>query len=119
MPPANIDLGEIYRRLDWAKHHVDVLSDRLEAFTKRDPAPFGFRHEEKPGVGESIDYTLYAIVREEPPQELGLILGDVAHHARAALDNLAYILSSRRAQNSGRTFFPIYTDECEFRVNGI
>jgi hypothetical protein len=117
--PRKVDLTEVGLKLDRAKHHVETFSDELKAFLERDPKPFAVRADKKPGVGDAIEYVLYAIVRAEPPKELALPFGDAVQNMRAALDYLAYELSSKRARNSGETAFPIFSDECRFKVLGV
>jgi hypothetical protein len=117
--PAQVDLSGVYAKLDWAERHIDLFRQTVESFQARDPAPFGFRTEEHARTDGSIEYELYAIVREQPPRELALIAGDVAHNVRSALDHLVYLLSSRKAQRSNKTQFPIFTDECRFKVLGV
>jgi hypothetical protein len=83
------------------------------------PPPFGFRTEKSAGAGESVEYILYAIVRKKPPRKLALPIGDAIQNIRSALEHLAYLLASPRAQKSGKTAFPIFTDECQFKVIGV
>jgi hypothetical protein len=117
--PTEIDLTTVIAKLDWAEKHVDAFRLAGEAFAQRDPTPFGMRHESSRNPDGSEDYRLYAVVRERPPLDFALIIGDVAHNVRSALDHLVYALSSRQAQRSGKTQFPIFTDECRFKVLGI
>jgi hypothetical protein len=46
-----------------------------------------------------------------PPADIALALGDVLHHARATLDNLAGVLRGGATEESG---FPILTDSVAF-----
>lgn len=119
MPPAPVDLSGVYGKLDWAEKYIEVFSCRLKAFLEGDPEPFGFRTKKTPCPDKSVDYVVSAIVRESPPFELTLLIGDIVHNIHSALDHLAYILSKPSAQKSGRTKFPIFTDRCRFEVLGI
>lgn len=113
------DLSQVRLKLDRANEHIETFRSDLEAFVKGDPPPFGYRTEETARAGKSFECVLYAIVREPPPRTLALPIGDAIQNMRTALEYLAYELSSPRARKSGITAFPIYSDECEFRVKGI
>jgi hypothetical protein len=113
------DLSSVRLKLDRAEHHIKTFSDDLETFCKRDPAPFGFRPEDTPGPNHSVEYVLYAIVREPPPRELALPIGDALQNMRSALEYLAYELSSPKMKRSNKTAFPIFSDECQFKVRGV
>jgi hypothetical protein len=117
--PSKVDLSDVRLKLDWAAKHIETFRQTIESFQERNPPPFGFRAEEHPQTDGSVEHELYAIVREQPPRELALIIGDVVHNVRSALDHLVYALSSRKAQRSGNTQFPIFTDECRFKVKGV
>jgi integrase len=117
--PRAVDLSDVFAKLDWAERHIETFRQTVEDFEARKPAPFGFRTEKQPRADGSVEYELYAIVRKPPPRELALIAGDVAHNVRSALDHLVYALSLAKAQRSGKTQFPIFTDECRFKVLGV
>jgi hypothetical protein len=110
------DLSGVYLKLDRAETHIQTFRDEVVAFGKRDPKPFSFRTESAPGPNESVKYDLYAVVREEPARELALPFGDAIQNIRSALDYLIYELASPRARRSRKLQFPIFTDECEFKV---
>lgn len=112
------DLSGVYLKLERAEHHIECCAAQLEAFLKHDPAPFGFRTKIRPRAAQAIEYALYAVVKEVPPRELALPIGDAVQNIRSALEYLAYELASQRARKAGKTGFPIYTDECGFKVNG-
>ncbi len=109
------DLRGIFLKLDRAETHIDTLRLEIDAFLERKPKPFEIRTEKKPGQNDSLRYILYAIVREEPPLELAPIIGDVIHNLRSALEQLAHELSGRKRKSQ----FPIFTDECDFKVLGV
>jgi hypothetical protein len=108
------DLRGVFLKLDRAETHIDTLRNETQAFLGRKPKPFEIRPEKEPGPNNSMQYVLYAIVREEPPPELAPIIGDVIHNLRSALEQLAHELSDRKRKSQ----FPIFTDECEFKVKG-
>jgi hypothetical protein len=110
------DLSGVYLKLDWANTHLQTLRKKLETFEKGNPAPFGFRTEETSRPDKSVEYVLYAIVRETPPADLAPVIGDVLHNVRSALDHLVYELAPPRVRKKRKTQFPIFTDECRFKV---
>ena len=112
------DLSGVDLKMDRAKHHIETLRSETKAFLEREPEPLGFRTEETPGLGKEIKYVLYAVVREEPPPDLGFIAGDAIQNIRHALDYLAYELSSPAEQKRRNTQFPIFDDKCRFEVLG-
>lgn len=112
------DLSSVYLKLDRASEHMDTVSRQTKAFIESNPAPFDFWTKEAPGPGKSRKYVLRAIIRKEPPRELGLAIGDAIQNIRHALDHLVYELSTPSARNRGKSGFPIFTDKCEFQVLG-
>jgi hypothetical protein len=110
------DLSGVFLKLERAEEHIETVREQVESFRKRNPPPFGFRTEETPGQNKSIKYALYATIREEPPRELSLPVGDAIQNMRSALDHLIYELATPSGRRSRRLQFPIFTDECEFKV---
>lgn len=119
MAKTKPDLSGVLLKLERAEVHIESVREDLETFLKRDPPPFGFRTKKSPGADKTVEYVLYAIVREPPPRKLALPIGDAIQNIRSALEHLAYLLASPKAQKSGKTAFPIFTDECRFKVLGI
>jgi len=110
------DLSGVFLKLERAETHIQTLRDEIAVFLDRGPKPFGFRPKETPGPQQSVKYDLYAIVREEPPRELALPVGDAIQNIRSALDHLVYELAPPSVRRKRGTQFPIFTDECEFKV---
>lgn len=110
------DLSGVYLKLERAETHIETVREKIDAFRKRKPAPFGFRTEKNPRPDKSVEYVLYAIVRKPPPPELAPIIGDALHNIRSALEHLAYELAPPRIRQARQTQFPIFTDECRFKV---
>jgi hypothetical protein len=115
---AKRDLSSVKLKLDRANEHIECFRVKLETFLERDPPPFDFRTKEPRSADKSGEYVLRAIVREAPPKELALVVGDAIQNMRIALEYLAYEFSSPRARKAGQTAFPIYKDECRFKVLG-
>jgi hypothetical protein len=101
------DLSSVHLKLDRAKEHIETFRQDLKTFLECDPPPFGFRTEKSPGVGEAVEYVLYAIVRKRPPREFALVIGDAIQNMRIALEYFAYEVSSPKARKAGKTWFPI------------
>src|SRR5262245_38750186 len=83
-------LDGVWAKLARAEEHLITLADEIKAFITRDPQPFGLSVPQfDPVTGW---YIVYAIVDEDPPERLGVILGDVLHNTRSALDHLVWQL---------------------------
>jgi hypothetical protein len=106
------DLSGVHLKLDRAETHIQMLRDETATFLKRHPEPLGIRTKKTAGRNKSVHYVLYAVIREDPPPELAPIIGDVIHNLRSALEQLAHELSGRKSASQ----FPIFTDECRFKV---
>ena len=118
MSKAPPDISGVYLKLDRAKKHMETVRRQTKSFLERDPAPFGFRTKKTPGPGKAVQYVLRAVVREEPPRELGLPLGDAVQNIRHALEYFVYELSAPSRRNRGMTGFPIFDDKCRYEVLG-
>jgi hypothetical protein len=65
----------------------------------------------------SHDWVVRFRVREEPPIECAVIIGDVVHNLRSALDHLAWqLVLANGAEPTARTQFPIYSTEQSYRA---
>lgn len=118
MTKRTFDLTGVRLKLNRAREHIETLRSQTDTFIKREPAPFDFRTKRTPRPDESVDYVLYAVVREKPPPALALLIGDAIQNMRAALDHLVYELATPKGRRTKRLQFPIFTDECEFKVRG-
>jgi hypothetical protein len=92
----------IFTRLDWANAQVDRLDKAAKAFLQDQVVTTT--------IETNADATEYVIRVDKGvdriPDEIPLMIGDVAHCARAALDWLAWSV----ARNPGKdTSFPIWT----------
>lgn len=100
-------LDGVWAKLDRADEHLEVLASEIKSFINRDPQPFGFSVPYfDPDTGW---HTVYGMVEEEPPERLGVILGDVLHNIRSALDHLIWQLvvlsgAEPRAGSRGNAF---------------
>jgi hypothetical protein len=75
-------------KLAWAQTHIDALTERTKAYLASKPYDLSHTVDERRG-----DQVL-AIARVEPiPAEWSLVLGDIVHNLRSALDALVYALA--------------------------
>jgi hypothetical protein len=118
VPKTPPDLSGVYLKLDRAKKHMETVRRQTDAFVERDPKPLDFRAKKTAGPSKSLKYVLRANIREEPPRELGLPIGDAVQNIRNALEYFAYELASPARRKRGTTTFPIYEDRCRFEVLG-
>lgn len=113
------DLSGVHLKLDRAEKHINEIAREIKAFVEGEPAPFGLRTEEKPGPDNSIEHVLYA-VSERNRREIWRCLSVTHSKTCARLWNI-WPTSFRRheRERSGQTSFPIFSDECEFKVRGL
>jgi len=111
-------LDGVWAKLARAEEHLITLADEIKAFIARDPQPFGLSVPQFDSV--TGWYIVYAIVDEEPPERLGVILGDVLHNTRSALDHLVWqlvILNGGTPKGgAGGNAFPIARSETAWRT---
>lgn len=104
---AEIELSPIRERVEWAGRHVERMRKLLAAYVASRPVYVGLS---KSPDGAQVIET--AELTSLPPMQLSLVLGDIAHHLRASLDNLA---GSFRTGGPTRTSgFPISLDPDKF-----
>jgi hypothetical protein len=84
------ELEGVHEKLIRAEAHFDSLYAECQAFIERDPQPWGISI---PYYDPDSDwYVCCAVVNEPAPPRLGVILGDVIHNARSALEHLVWQL---------------------------
>ncbi len=84
------DLSGVWAKIARADEHFDLLEREIRAFTDRDPQPIGLSIPKFDA--ESGWFIAYAMEAEPPPPRLGVILGDLVHDTRSALDHLVWQL---------------------------
>lgn len=90
-------------KLDWASGHFNTLVAALDQFAQTRPYKFVVQHH--PEI-PSHHYKPY--LTSAPPDSLALILGDVVHNLRSALDHVAFALVKRaRVEPHSQLVFPI------------
>jgi hypothetical protein len=102
-------------KLRRAEAHLEALNEVARAYGEREPC----RIVEEPDPDcHGLRYRLVEI-REEPPEGLGVIFGDLLYNLRSALDNLAWQLVLLGGGMPGRhTGFPILDHPDKWRTGG-
>lgn len=73
-------------KLAWAHQHIDALQRDIDDFLDREPYEATLKYNDK-----QARYVATIHAREEPPLERwGLMVGDIVHNLRSALDSLAF-----------------------------
>ena len=68
---------------------------------------------------ETSEWVVRFRLDEEPPLRWGILIGDVVHNLRSALDHLAWqLVLVNGCEPTRRTQFPIYCDEARFSGRG-
>lgn len=94
-------------KLRRANEHLETLERAVQGFRVRNP------HEVRTQFdSETRDYVVWTRIREMPPPDWSLIVGDVVHNLRSALDHLAYQLVIKAGgEPTNRTSFPIFHND--------
>ena len=97
-------------KIERAQEHVNTLEREIAAYREGRHYEFAGDFDSKPK---------HCLVRfhllEHPEERWGVILGDVAHNYRSALDHIAWQLVKRYGGRGGRqTKFPIYAKESDY-----
>ncbi|AEA22296.1 hypothetical protein Psed_0011 [Pseudonocardia dioxanivorans CB1190] len=94
-----------------SRQHLDDYNKAAKEYLER--GPFEVYVDAQPGSGDAV----YRVrVLEAPPEDLGLILGDVIHNARSGLDHIAHRLVEANGKSPDGAHFPVgKTGEESFR----
>jgi hypothetical protein len=93
-------------RMRRAHEHLDVLQKKIIAFTDREP----YAVVRQPKTQSGVEVFAFEM-REQPPLELGVIVGDFFHNLRSALENLAWqIVLLDGGTPDEHTGFPVASD---------
>jgi hypothetical protein len=105
----------ILSKIQRAKKHIEELISALEAFW--DSEPNSVRFEDEPTTGRR---TYYLDRVTDVPLEIPVIIGDVLHNLRSALDHLAYQLPVIPSQTGPRwTQFPIVESAAKYMASDV
>lgn len=111
-------LDGVHQKLHWAETLFKALYAESQAFIERDPQPWAISIPYYDT--ESGWYVCKAIVNEPAPIRLGVILGDVIHNARSALDHLVWQLVLANDQTpragAGGNMWPIVLEEKDWKA---
>src|SRR5258708_39516599 len=99
----------IFSKVERAKKHIEDLNSALDAFWSTEPNRISF--EDNPNSGER---SYYLVNVAEIPLEILVIIGDVLHNLRSALDHLAFQLPRAPGKVRGWTQFPIVENVAEY-----
>jgi hypothetical protein len=83
-------------KLERANEHLALLKSEIDEFLHQNPRPFEVIRDDRKALASDIEFTLSTArlkVNQYPPMRFGLLFGDFAKDARAALDYLAWQLS--------------------------
>lgn len=116
-------LDESWAKLIRAREHTDSFEAELGLWLQEreatdDVIRTRFEYDPKTGWCEGfIDN-----IPQPPPYRFGLIIGDIVHNLRSALDHLAWELANLTSPNRGNdwvTQFPITLSPDEFATRGV
>lgn len=113
-------LAGVQAKIDRAFQHAQALREEIAAFNPHEFYDTIDKERRQPQKG-MITHTGFLHVKREPPIRFGIIAGDWAQNARAALDHLIYqvaLLSARRRGDLKPVFFPIARTEAEYHAPG-
>lgn len=109
------ELSGAWLKVDRAKEHIDNLGPEIRSFL--DTEPYVIVREDDPQTGDEI---FKVKIRAEPPKQWGVILGDVLHNLRSALDLLAWqLILANGGTPDKRTAFPVSDTAEAFRSGGL
>jgi hypothetical protein len=109
------DLSGVWAKIARADEHLALLDAEVRAFLEGDPQPIALSI---PYLDADCGwYIVYGIVKSPPPLRLGVIVGDVAHNARSALDHLVWqLVILNGATPSQDNAFPMAFTEGAWKV---
>lgn len=104
--------GDHTAKLWWAREHLERFAAEVTAFGMEDPYVGAFEFEVDTG-----EWVARIMVATPLPAHWSLLIGDIVHNLRSALDNLAFALVSANVptlSRPDRVQFPIFESEVEF-----
>lgn len=104
-------MSSAQRKLDRGIQQAHALY--REAKTFEDGQAYLLETKRDDRSADEIVYVCHAIEREAPSSDWPLVLGEVVHNLRGALDHVIY--AQTKSRKSG---FPVFHDACEFQVYG-
>jgi hypothetical protein len=101
-------------RLRHAGDHLMTLEEAVKKFRAHSPPPVTFHWRENTVDQTTRTYHATARVNEEPPSGLALIVGDVLHNMRSALDHAVWRAADEEKRGKW-TAFPIALKSREWK----
>ncbi len=92
-------------KIERAKHHLVELEAKISAYGDR--KPYEIRRERERGAKHNRRFVLH--FTEKPDPEIAIVMGDVIHNLRSALDHLAVAVAPRNRQS--KASFPIFASD--------
>lgn len=107
-------LEDCYLKLDRADEHLQMIKDEIQRFLDR--KPYYVVGQAYPGSPGKLHYIATGKVREQPPKQLRVMIGDFLHNLRSSLDTLADILATDPSTGEvpKGTEFPVFVDRVFF-----
>ena len=99
------------RRINRAKKHLNILNREIKAFIASEPYRCAIDKDPQDGRYIFSPYLIAGI-----PLTWGLLIGEVAHGLRSALDNIAWSFAVKRDEG---TVFPIYIKDSPKFINKL
>src|SRR6267378_107397 len=96
-----------------ADEHLKAVEERIKGFIDKKPYALGSQPDMK-----ANELLLTIHIRDDPPPELGLVVGDAVHNLAAALDYIVCALAMTVGADCERTAFPIYIDPTLYSDQG-
>lgn len=94
-------------KLDRAYEHMEALNRAMQGFLWRGPYEL-WKNIDR----QTNDYVVYMRIRDDPPIKWSIIIGEICHNLRSALDHLAWQLVKANGNKPNRnTGFPIFSDD--------
>lgn len=110
---SDVTLDDAFDKLRWARHHFEILEPKIAALEDQDAHTISLKLDADTG-----QYSFHIEGLQEPDPDLGLIVGDCVHNARAALDYLMVrlfaLVSEEDVARITGVQFPIYDDPTKF-----
>jgi hypothetical protein len=100
-------------KLTRARQHLETFADGVQRYLDSDPVHVENRDEPE---GDLRRIQWVASASTDPPDELGLIVGDWANNSRTALDYIVYELVRKETRQADPrwTHFPAVTDAADY-----
>jgi hypothetical protein len=105
-------LEGISAKLDRTSEQLEGLEAKWQTFlTDEQPHAFGIHHDPKAGL-----YYVKFEIDKSTPLYFSVLVGEIVHNLRSALDHLANEIVERHTRkSSSKAAFPIYSDEAAWR----